>query len=52
MAGAGMGKIPCAELIRPDPIGNGADIQRSAWISEINCAAATISTIKSTAPTS
>ena len=51
-AGAGMGRTPCAVLIRPDPIGNGADVQRSARISEINCAAATISTIESIAPTS
>ena len=51
-AGAGTGRTPCAELIRPDPIGNGADVQRSARISEINCAAATMSTIESTAPTS
>jgi hypothetical protein len=47
-----MGKTPCAELIRPDPIGSGADVQRSARIKEINCAAATMSTIESTAPTS
>ena len=52
LAGAGTGRMPCAVLTRPEPSGSGLEVHRPAPTSAINRAAATISTIESTAPTS
>ena len=52
VAGAGTGISPCAVRTVPPPIGSGATLQRAGPIASIAAAAAVMSAMESTAPTS